>query len=241
MKAFGKNRQKITLYLDFTCLWSYIGWRNLIKAIAVRPVKCPYPELCYRSHELNNSIASDDVILFQEYMLHRFGDRAGIRDWQDIIFQAGIDAGIMIDFSRIEYIFNTRLLHRMMKALQEKAHAHRDSYHDLHKFIETVFHQIIIQGRVLNNTDKIAKYTGYDYYEILGAGSEEEWNQQVENDILHSRSAGITGIPCYGFGADYSLFGAQGVRGYIAMLDLLFETSQAPEQDERLASLVQIV
>ncbi len=243
----GKHQESITLYLDFTCPWSYIGWRNLMQALREMPERYPQPLLIYRSHELNSSIVVGAPFLFQEYMLHRFGDEASISDWQNIIFQAGIDSGIMIDFSKIQYIFNTRLLHYMMKALQMKLHqqssnfqgklSESSQFEDLQNFIERAFHASILQGKQLDNPQMIFAETGFDCEQLLKGHSRSYWQQELDNDLFYSRKAGMTGIPCYSFGAHYSLFGAQGVKGYGAMLDLLYETAKNLQQDNRLGTL----
>ena len=99
-------------------------------------------KLHYRSYELNAEIT--EPLTLADYMHERFGDKASANEWMQIVTQAGLNSGIDVDFDNIGYVFNTRYLHRMLQALQNRER-------QLHHFLDTAFYHIILQGRVLDN------------------------------------------------------------------------------------------
>ncbi|MCH9853469.1 MAG: DsbA family protein [Alphaproteobacteria bacterium] len=229
MSIVGKYQEHITLYLDFTCPWCYIGWHNLLQAVGNISADKLLPQLHYRCYELNAEI--EEPLTLADYMAERFGDKASANEWMRVVTQAGIDSGIDVNFDNIKYVFNTRLLHRMLQALR-----HRER--QLHCFLDSAFYHIILQGRVLDNEEAIETYTGFNYHKVISDKTEDAWDRLIEQDLLHGSNAGVTGIPCYNFGRDYSLFGAQSQKGYEAMLDLLYETATTSQQDNRFGTLL---
>lgn len=232
MRLINTYQENITLYLDFTCPWCYIGWHNLLRAIENLSADRILPRLSYCSHELNVDIINP--MPFDDYMKHRFGDYGSAKDWMQIVTQAGIDSELAINFSKITHIFNTKKLHRMLQALKDDTNA-------LHQFLGLVFYHVILQGEVLDNAKKIYACTGFDYDKLLASRTENEWDQAIEKDLIHGGKAGVSGIPCYNFGTDYSLFGAQNEKGYRAMLDLMYQNapSQDFQKDYRLGTLLE--
>ncbi len=229
MSVVGKYQEHITLYLDFTCPWCYVGWHNLLSAIGKLSPHLLLPKLNYRSYELNAEITTPMSI--EDYMQQRFGDKESAEEWMRIVTQAGFNSGLFIDFTNIKSIFNTRLLHHMLQALK-----HKDR--QLHCFLDSAFYHIILQGRVLDNVEAIETYTGFNYHKVIADKSEAEWDRAIEQDLFHGGNAGVTGIPCYNFGRDYALFGAQSEEGYRAMLDLMYETATTSKQNEHFSTLL---
>ena len=229
MSIVNQYQEHVTLYLDFTCPWCYIGWHNLLRAVGKLPGSMLLPKLHYRSYELNAEIEKPMPI--ENYMHERFGDTNSANEWMRVVTQSGFNSGLFIDFSNIRYVFNTRLLHRMLQALKNKDK-------QLHCFMDSAFYHIILQGRVLDSAEEIETYTGFNYQKTIAEKTEQEWDRLIEQDLLHANNAGVSGIPCYNFGRDYALFGAQSEQGYQAMLDLMYATASASKQDDIFGTLV---
>ena len=106
---------KIDVYVELICPWCLIGKSNLESALAQLAETDPdlHVQVQWHTVQLVPEVPSEGWP-FAEFYLRRLGSPEAVRQRQAQVRAAAAQAGVEIDFARIERFPNTTLAHRLL-------------------------------------------------------------------------------------------------------------------------------
>ncbi len=199
----------IDVYADIACPWCYVGRARLKKAIARRPDL--EVALRWRPFQLQPDLPPEGRD-FRAVLENKFGSWDRVEQMFDRIRRMG--DGLGFDFEAIEVAPHTADAHRLVLWAQDQEAGEVMS--------AALFQAYFSEGRNVSNREVLAECAaevGLDAEaaRTLLAGS--EYADNVRGSQQQAQRRGITGVPCYVFGEQHAVMGAQSVDALTEALD----------------------
>ncbi len=192
---------KLDILSDPICPWCYIGKANLDRALLDAPDH-PFT-IEWHPFQLNPEMPAGGMDR-RAYLEHKFGGRENAVRVYARIAEAAEEAGLAIDFSRIERTPNTLDAHRLIHwaGIEGRQTA----------VVSALFAAYFTEGRDIGDagvlTD-IARAAGMDgaMVETLLAGQADA--EDIRARDAHTRERGVSGVPTFVVGNRHVVPGAQ--------------------------------
>jgi len=192
---------QIDVVSDVVCPWCFIGKRRLEKALALTP-DVPV-EVHWRPYFLNDWIPRAGISR-AEYLTTKFGSPERYVGIAKRVSMAAAQEGLVYDSSKMTRQPNTLDCHRLIRwaGARGLAPAMKQKLMDLY----------FTEGGDLSDRETLvqaAVAVGLDANEVRAKLASDEDVEQVENEALSAKEAGIDGVPCFIFGGQFAVSGAQ--------------------------------
>ena len=195
---------EIEVFSDLICPWCFIGKRRLDRALAG-----PEGEgvtVQWRPFQLYPNLPTEGVDRAAFYRA-RFGPDADSRKIGERIGGEAQEAGITLDFSRIEKVPNTLAGHRLVSFF--------DNDPRQHALMDDLFRAYFCDGRNLGDIDvlaDIAAAQGEDRGTMRERLASDEAVQSIRGQVQGAYNAGLSGVPCFVLAGKFAIPGAQPVE-----------------------------
>jgi predicted DsbA family dithiol-disulfide isomerase len=210
----SREIMQIDIYSDTICPWCFIGKRRLERALSQRPGLDV--TIRWRAFQLNPEMPAEGMDR-ASYYRRKFGSAQAAAEVYATMAQAGREEGIDFDFPAITRTPNTFASHRLIRYA-----ADHDREMDM---VEQLFQAYFLRGKDIGRPEvltAIAVALGLDGAEVGRFLDGSDRDQEIHNEDLQARNAGITGVPCFIFNGRYALPGAQPPE----VLHQLFDAAQ---------------
>lgn len=204
---------QIDIISDVVCPWCFIGKRRLEKAFALRPEI--EPEITWRPFQLNPDLPAEGMPR-ADYIANKFGDPNHARRIYQTISEAGATVGISFAFDRIERSPNTRNAHRLIRFAGSLRRADA--------VVDRLFRAYFLDGRDLGDIETLVEIgveAGIDGAASREMLTSEAGLNEVVADDRNARRLGVNAVPCFIFGGQYAISGAQEPEFFLPVFDLV--------------------
>jgi predicted DsbA family dithiol-disulfide isomerase len=191
----------IDMVSDVVCPWCFIGKRRLEKAIALKP-DIPV-EMRFRPYFLNPWVPREGISR-EEYLTTKFGSPERYRNIARRVAEAAAAEGLTYALDGIKRQPNTLDCHRLILWAGAAGNAARMKQ----RLMELYFSE----GGDLTDRDvliKAAADCGLDADLIRRRLGSEEDVARVTQEAESAKESGIDGVPCFIFGGNLAVAGAQ--------------------------------
>ena len=192
---------QIEIFSDVICLWCYVGFARLERALAARPDVSA--EVHWLPFELNPTMPAAGRNRL-EYLRERFGNDNPFGDAQQDLQTLGAELGIDFQFDRIERSPNTRRAHMLI------AWAGRNGHQVAVK--RALLAAYFSHGLDIGDPDilaNVAQECGLDRNDAALALNDAGLAGEVERLEAMGRSWNISGVPTFIFERRVAFSGAQ--------------------------------
>jgi predicted DsbA family dithiol-disulfide isomerase len=201
----------IDIYADIACPWCYVGRARLMQALGQRPELDV--TLQWRPFQLQPDLPPDGRD-FRTVLEKKFGGWDRAQQMFDRIRRMGDEEDLTFDFDAIEVAPNTADAHRLVLWAQDQNKGDA--------MATALFRAYFSQGQNVSNRDVLvacadAVGLGAKAARTLLSGS--EYAAEVRASQQQAQRKGITGVPCYVFGENHAVMGAQPVEVLTGALD----------------------
>ncbi|MEO8037666.1 MAG: DsbA family oxidoreductase [Betaproteobacteria bacterium] len=190
---------------DVVCPWCFIGKRRLEEALVLWRERHPddEPEVRWHPFELNPDMPATGMDRNQ-YLAQKFGgpDRAG--EIYARVENAGREADIAFDFSRMQVQPNTVNAHRLI--------AWAGALGLQGSMVDALFQGYFLEARNFASDDvlvEVAGGAGFDRSEAADLLASEELTDHVRKEEETAHRIGVQGVPFFIFNQRVALSGAQ--------------------------------
>lgn len=213
---------KIEIWSDVMCPFCYIGKKNFEKALENIPFKDEV-KIEWKSFQLDPTLEKKDTKTTAEY----FREKKGISENQakqmtKQVIEMGKAAGIDFNFEKA-LITNTFTAHK----LSHLAKKHGKST----EMEEELFKAHFIDGKNIGDHDilvSLAVFLGIDAEETSKCLQSEDFDYEINQDILEARNNGISGVPYFILNGKYGISGAQPFELFKNALTQTYEETVVP-------------
>jgi len=194
----------IEVFSDLICPWCFIGKRRLDQALAG-----PEGEgvrVSWKPFQLYPDLPSEGVDRAAFYRA-RFGPGADSRRIGDRIGTEARDAGIALDFGRIERVPNTLAGHRLVSFFDDDPRQHA--------LMDALFTAYFAEGRDLGDVAVLAEIAaglGEEPARIRDRLESDEGTSDIRAQVQGAYNAGLSGVPCFILAGRFAIPGAQPVE-----------------------------
>lgn len=209
----------IDVYADIACPWCYVGRARLTQALDQRPERDV--TLRWRPFQLQPDLPPEGHD-FRSVIEEKFGDWGRAQQMFDRIREMA--EGLRFDFEAIDVAPNTADAHRLILWAQD-----RGSGRDM---ATALFRAYFSDGRNVSAPDVLVDCAAAAGLEAAAARSligGSEYADAVREGQHRAQRRGITGVPCYVFGQEHAVMGAQSVEVLTEALDAAVPESSATE------------
>jgi len=191
----------IDVYADIACPWCYVGRARLQQALNQRPNLDV--TLQWRPFQLQPDLPPEGRD-FRTVLEQKFGSWDRARQMFDRIHRMGSEDDLTFDFDAIEVAPNTTDAHRLVLWAQDRDEGDA--------MATALFRAYFSEGRNVSDRDVLVACAdeiglGADAARALLSGSEHA--DEVRASQQQAQRQGITGVPCYVFGGEHAVMGAQ--------------------------------
>jgi len=192
---------QLDIISDPICPWCAIGKAKLETALAKRPDHGFKIE--WHPFQLNPDMPPEGMGR-REYLELKFGGRSGAVDVYGQIARAAEDAGVEVNFDKIERTPNTIDAHRLIHWAGLEG---RQT-----EVVTALFSAYFSDGRDISNHDvliNVATDSGLDP-EVIGKLLAQDVDKEgIRKRDANARAKGVSGVPCFIVDTQYVLQGAQ--------------------------------
>jgi predicted DsbA family dithiol-disulfide isomerase len=202
---------QIDIVFDVTCPWSFIGKRQLERALQRRPRLAA--DVTWRPFQINPDLPQEGIDR-ELYLARKFGSLADGQRVYETIARAGNAVGIAFAFDRIGRTPNTRDAHCLVgyAAARGKATA----------AVECLFCSYFISGRDIGDPVtlvQIARELGLDAADAAGFLESPTGVDRVLPMDRDATQSGIGAIPAFIFNRRYAISGAHEPEIFMQIID----------------------
>lgn len=213
---------KIEIWSDVMCPFCYIGKNNFEQALEKLPFKDEV-EVEWKSFQLDPTLDPKETKNTIEYFREKKGfPEAQAQQMIGQVLQMGKGAGIEFNFEKA-LITNTFLAHKLIHLA--KKHNKADEME------EALFIAHFIDGKNVGDLDtliSLAESLGIDKEEAKQALTSEEFDYEINQDILEARNNGVSGVPFFVLNGKYAVSGAQPVELFTNALQQTYDETVTP-------------
>jgi len=194
---------KIEIWSDVMCPFCYIGKKNFEQALEKLPFKDEV-EVEWKSFQLDPTLDPTETKTTAEY----FREKKGLPEEQAKqmtaqVVQMGKASGIDFNFEKA-LITNTFLAHKLLHLAKK--------HHKSSEMEEELFTAHFLNGENVGNIEvlvSLAQKLGIDPEEAQQTLSSEQFDYDINQDILEARNNGVSGVPFFILNGKYAVSGAQ--------------------------------
>jgi len=215
----------IDVVSDVVCPWCYIGKRRLERAIALKP-EIP-ATVRWRPYFLNPWVPREGMSR-TEYLTQKFGSVERYQSMAGRVKAAAQAEGLVYDLDKIARQPNTLDCHRLIVWAGRDGQAARIKQ----RLMELYF----AEGADLSDIDVLvdaAVQCGLDGDTVRRLLASDTDVREVEREAEAAKEAGIDGVPCFIFGGQLAVSGAQAPEYLAGAME------RAASQREESASVLQ--
>jgi predicted DsbA family dithiol-disulfide isomerase len=212
---------RIDVVSDVVCPWCFIGKRRLEKAIALNP-DIPV-EVHWRPYFLNDWIPREGISR-EQYLTTKFGSAERYKGIAQRVSAAAAAEGLTYAMDKISRQPNTLDAHRLIRWADAigKAAQMKQKLMDLYftDGADLTDHAVLAQA---------AADVGLDADATRKALASDKDVAEIEREALSAKEAGIDGVPCFIFGGEFAVSGAQEPRYLAEAIERMAQTADAAE------------
>ncbi|HLS19081.1 MAG TPA: DsbA family oxidoreductase [Paracoccaceae bacterium] len=204
---------RLDIMSDPICPWCYIGKANLDRAIA-ESGEIPF-EIDWRVFQLDPGMAPEGVDR-RTHIEAKFGGPDQVREIHARIEKAASEAGLTINFDRIERTPNTMDAHRLIR--WSRAIGQQSA------MVDRLFADYFVEGRDISNHEVLieaARSIGMETEVVARLLSSDADREQLRAEEAEARKMGVNAVPCFILGGRYVIQGAQPVETWSKLIDEL--------------------
>ncbi len=197
----GLEKITVDVVSDVACPWCYVGKRRLEQAL--KEWKGAEVEVHWHPYQLDPNMPKDGFTR-DEYLVNKFGSIEKVRAMTDHLTTVGKEVGIDFDFSEKWTSVNTLHLHQLLHV------AGHEGFKDQLKerFLKAYF----VDLNPLNDNQVVYKILAdfnWDTTKVDQIMADEAIAKKVKEQIAHSQSIGVTGVPFFIINNEFGISGAQ--------------------------------
>jgi predicted DsbA family dithiol-disulfide isomerase len=192
---------RIDVVSDVVCPWCFIGKHRLEAALKLKPGIAV--EVHYRPYFLNDWIPREGISR-EDYLTKKFGSPERYKGIAQRVGAAAAEEGLVYASDKMKRQPNTLDCHRLI----HWAEAIGKSAQMKQKLMDLYF----TQGADLTDNDTLVKAAadvGLDAPTVRADLATDKDVEQIEQEALSAKEAGIEGVPCFIFGGKFAVSGAQ--------------------------------
>lgn len=204
---------KVEIWSDVVCPFCYIGKRKFEQALEHFPQRDSV-EIEWKSFQLNRDLETNPAINIHQYLAEHKGiSLEQAKALNERVATMAREVGLQYHFDNV-IVANSFDAHRMLH-LAKKHHKQDAMEERLFKayFIEgknTADHNILIQ---------LAVEVGLNEHEVRTSLKNNNFAEDVEQDLYEAQQIGVNGVPFFVFANKYAVTGAQPVEVFIEVLN----------------------
>lgn len=205
---------QIDLYYDLVCPWCYIGVHRLRRAMADRQAETI--PVAWRAFQLNPGMPTGGMER-RAYLAARFGGLNRAQHIHRLIAETAAKDGLPLNLDRITRTPCTVAAHCLVLLAERSGRS-------VWPVIDALFHKYFVEGQDLGDLSVLARVAGAQgmdpatTHRLLAHGA---YAEVVLRADMEARQAGIQAVPCFLFGGQYSLAGAQEPKALGPMIDII--------------------
>lgn len=216
---------KIEIWSDVMCPFCYIGKNNFEEALNKLPFKDEV-KVEWKSFQLDPSLDPKQTQNTIEYFREKKGfPEAQATQMISQVAQMGKGAGIDFNFEKA-LITNTFSAHKLLHLAKK--------YNKSNEMEEALFIAHFIDGKNVGDTEvlvSLAESLDLDKEEARQAVTTDQWDNEVNQDILEARNNGVSGVPFFVLNGKYAVSGAQPVEAFEEALQQTYKETVSPFKD----------
>ncbi|MDR6545534.1 putative DsbA family dithiol-disulfide isomerase [Chryseobacterium rhizosphaerae] len=216
---------KIEIWSDVMCPFCYIGKNNFEEALNKLPFKDEV-QVEWKSFQLDPSLDPKQTQNTIEYFREKKGfPEAQATQMISQVAQMGKGAGIDFNFEKA-LITNTFSAHKLLHLAKK--------YNKSNEMEEALFIAHFIDGKNVGDPEvlvSLAESLDLDKEEARQAVTTDQWNNEVNQDILEARNNGVSGVPFFVLNGKYAVSGAQPVEAFEEALQQTYKETVSPFKD----------
>lgn len=210
-KTQKSNTVTVDIVSDIVCPWCWLGSRYFFTALGQSPYQV---DVTWRPYMLDPTVP-ETGLPYPEYMKKKFGGGPSDRfkTMREHLEAAAPDAGINFKFSDIPMRPNTLNAHRLMRWATGQGKGNACS--------EALFAAFFNDLKDVGDTDvlkDIATQIGLDKNLVGDLLTSEKDKQAVQQEITYFQQLGISGVPCFIYGGQFVVQGAQPPETHLAAI-----------------------
>lgn len=194
---------KIEIWSDVMCPFCYIGKKNVEQALEALPFKDEV-KVEWKSFQLDPTLEPSETKTTAEYFREKKGfPEEQAKQMTNQVIQMGKASGIDFNFEKA-LITNTFTAHKLLHLAKK----HNKS----NEMEEELFKAHFLDGKNVGDIDtlvSLAVSLGIDAEEAKKSLQSEEFDYEINQDILEARNNGISGVPFFILNGKYAVSGAQ--------------------------------
>jgi predicted DsbA family dithiol-disulfide isomerase len=207
-----RNRLAVEVVHDLVCPWCYLGLRRLMRTLRRRPDLIA--EITWRPFLLNPDMPRAGL-LRSDYVVRKFGGEERARRLYSSITEIGRGEGLLFRFDKIRRTPSSVDAHRLV--------GWASSHGRGSDLVEALFAAHFTDGRDIGERDvltELAASCGLNARRARDFLASEAETDTVHADNLRAHRLGINGVPCFVFGAQHAIAGAQEPEVLERLLDV---------------------
>nr|WP_315028358.1 DsbA family oxidoreductase [uncultured Chryseobacterium sp.] len=216
---------KIEIWSDVMCPFCYIGKNNFEQALEKLPFK-DQVEVEWKSFQLDPTLDSKET----QNTIQYFKEKKGVAEAQATqmlsqVTEMGKGSGINFDFGKA-LIINTFSAHRLLHLAKK--------HHKSNEMEEALFIAHFIDGKNVGDTEtlvSLAESLGIDREEAKLAVTSDQFDDEINQDVLEARNNGVSGVPFFVLNGKYAVSGAQPVAVFEDALQQTYKETVSPFKD----------
>jgi len=208
---------KVEIWSDVMCPFCYIGKRRFEMALEQFPHKDDV-EIIWKSFQLNPNMETDPRKNINEYLAEHKGiSLEQAKMMNDRVTDMAREVGLQYDFDKA-IVANSFDAHRLSHFAKQ--------FGKQNEMEERLFKAYFSEGK--NTADhetlvQLAADAGLDAVKTRTMLSENDFSDDVEQDIYEAQQVGARGVPFFVFDNSYAVSGAQPAQLFLQVLNKVFE------------------
>lgn len=208
---------KVEIWSDIMCPFCYIGKRNLEAALAQFP-QAENIEIEWKSFQLDPNLPEKAIDNHEEYLSKRKGfSIEQVKGMLEQVTNTARQAGLEYHLEKL-VIVNSFNAHRLIQFAKAKNLGDQAE--------ERLFYAYFTEGKDVASIEilkQIGIEIGLAENEIEEAFINDQYAENVHQDIQEASEIGVTGVPFFVFDRKYAVSGAQPAHTFLQALEKSFE------------------
>lgn len=195
--------EKITVDVvsDVACPWCYVGKRRL--EAALKQWKGAEVIVNWHPYQLDPNMPKEGFSR-DEYLVNKFGSIEKMKSMTDHLTTVGKEVGIAFDFSENWTSVNTLHLHQLLHVAGQEGF--KDQLKE--RFLKAYFVDLDPLNKEHVLYDILLDF-GWESSKVDAVMADEQIAKIIKEQIAHSKTLGVTGVPFFIINNKYGISGAQ--------------------------------
>lgn len=208
----------LDVFADPICPWCFIGKRNLERALESYEGPKVQANVQWRTFMLNPSMPPEGMNR-RTYLEAKFGGSDNADAVYGRIRQAGLAAGLTLEFDKISRTPSTRAAHRAIRHIQQT-----QGFKTTEDFVEALFQAYFTDGRDIGKVEvllDIATSVRVNPDTMWAMFETDAYIEEINAEDVQAREMGMGGVPGFIVNRKYFLSGAQPAPAFHKLFDLI--------------------